>query len=104
MVKEHAEVIPVLPTDNSKPVPDSVSPKTPLRPTVESLFNVNTIDNHLQHLQKTPVTPQAVIKNHLMRSEDRIDKLEISILEIVEAQSKQYEAWSDLLNQQSKIF
>ena len=36
----------------------------------------------------------------LMRSEDRLDKLELSI---VEAQSKQYEAWSDLFNQQSKI-
>ena len=82
---------------------DTVSPETPLRSNVESLFNANTIDNHLQCLRKTPITPQAVINNHLMRSEDRIDKLELSILEIVEAQSKQYEAWSDLFNRQSKI-
>ena len=62
-----------------------------------------TLSNHLQKLRDTPITPQNIINNHLIRSENRIDKLEDSIMEIMNNQSVQFEAWSKLFELQSNI-
>ena len=34
-----------------------------------------TLSDHLQRLRDTPITPQNIINKHLIRSENRIDKL-----------------------------
>ena len=62
-----------------------------------------TLSNHLQRLRDTPITPQNIINNHLIRSDNRIDKLEDSIMEIKNNQSVQFEAWSKLFESQSNI-
>ena len=55
-----------------------------------------TLSNHLQKLRDTSIPPQNIINNHLIRSENRIDKLEDSVMEIMNNQSVQFEAWSKL--------
>ena len=62
-----------------------------------------TLSNHLQRLRDTPITPQNIINKHLIRPENRIDKLENSIMEIMNNQSVQFEAWSKLFESQSNI-
>ena len=66
-------------------------------------FTGKTLSNHLQKLRHTPITPQNIINNHLIRSENRVDKLEDSIMEIMNNQSVQFEAWSKLFESQSNI-
>ena len=54
MMKELSGVIPVLPTDNSKPVPHSVSPKTPF------VFEQNSKEGQTASGVGTPKLPSPV--------------------------------------------
>ena len=48
-----------------------------------------TLQEKLNELKGTPVTPQAIMKNYLVKTKDRLDNLEESIISVTETQNKQ---------------
>ena len=63
----------------------------------------DAVSKRLNDLCQTPVTPQFILNKHFRHTEERIEKLEHSLLEIMDNESHQFEAWSNLCDQQSKI-
>ena len=61
------------------------------------------VSKRLNDLCQTPVTPQFILNKHFRHTEERIEKLEHSLLEVMDNQSHQFEAWSNLCDKQSKI-
>ena len=82
--------------------PKAFSPITPIRHGDENLQNV--IRKRLDDLKKTPTTPQAILNKHFIKVEERVNKLEKSLLEVIDNQNNQFKSWSDLFDKQSKIF
>ena len=77
-------------------------PITPITHGDKNLQNVTK--KHLDDLKKTPATPQAILNKHFSKVEERVDKLEKSLLEVIDNQSTQFKSWSGLFDNLSKIF
>ena len=86
--------------DNTTSKVDPMS--TPLKSVTENQLK-GAISKRLNDLRQTPVTPQFILHKHFTHTEERIEKLEHSLLEIMDNQSHQFEAWSNLFDKQSKI-
>ena len=86
--------------DNTTSKVDPMS--TPLKSVTENQLK-RAISKRLNDLCQTPVIPQFLSNKHFTHTEERIEKLEHSLLEIMDNQSHQFEAWSNLFDKQSKI-
>ena len=82
--------------------PKAFSPITPITYKDDNLQNV--IRKRLDDLKKTSATPQAILNKHFIKVEERVNKLEKSLLEVIDNQNNQFKSWSDLFDKQSKIF
>ena len=86
--------------DNTTSKVDPMS--TPSKSETENQLK-EAVSKRLNDLCQTPVTPKFILNKHFRHTEERIEKLEHSLLEIMDTQSHQFEAWSNWFDKQSKI-